>query len=168
MSAPAEAARVPGTAQSWLHQREIHSKALIVNATVRQGESPTRAVQRHVCVLRSAEPGPTPSEGCGREPMTLSAGEAFPLRLGPPSGAAKGHWLCLLKEACGEMEQPWGQVKILHQELVAALVGGRLCNQATNQRVTHSYCARGNGGWGSVEGIRLSLLFMVWGRGRGD
>lgn len=122
MSAQAEAARVPGTEQSWLHQREIHSKALIVKATIRQGESPTRAVQRHVRVLRSAEPEPTPSEGCGREPMTLSAGEVFPLRLGPPSGAAKVHWLGLLKEACGEMEQPWDQVKILHQELLAAWV----------------------------------------------
>lgn len=89
-------AGVPGIEQSWPHKSGIHSKALTVRAATRQGEA-------------EAEPsrGMCSPKGCGQDPLNLpGAGEAFPLHLGPPSGAASRHWLSHLKEACGEKEPP--------------------------------------------------------------
>lgn len=127
MSAQAGARGVPGTEQSRPYQGGIHSR------------SPSRgrchqARRRKQSQVGSEEPALTPPEGCGTKFLTLTAARVFPLRLGPPSGAAKVHRLDHEGGLWGERTA--GQLKpVATKEFEAA-----------NQHAVHSYCLRSNEG----------------------
>lgn len=108
------------------------------------------------------------SQGRCREPKPVRAGEAFPLRLGPPSGAANVHWLGVLKEACRALAPP-GTSQTPGRELAAALptasLGRRPPLQPSDpQPLIHSRF-RSGGGWGSAGGIWLFLKVFMASRG---
>jgi hypothetical protein len=110
MSALAEATGIPRTEQCWPRTDEIHSKALIIKAAIRQEKS---RVSRGPKVLDERLAPANSLLLCAAVgiPVPLELGGMFCLHLDPPSGAQKVHWLGLLKEVCGEMEAPPGKLK---------------------------------------------------------
>lgn len=166
MSAPAEAAEIPRTEQSWPHKGGICSKSpdckSCHQARRKQNRSP--AGTRWCSPLRLARALQTdPSWGLLQGSHYLRrAGEVFCLHLGPPSGVMKVHCLGLLKKACAEMEPPSGKLKPAAKTCgcLCPLFPGvckQLCSQATNQHVIHTYCLHSFEGQGKCRRDRHHL-----------